>query len=50
MTTPNNRTVKLRWNPNFIDAKWQNQWTIDGLNKVDDNDSKPKWYELTMYP
>jgi leucyl-tRNA synthetase len=50
MTTPNNRNVRLHWNPNTIDTKWQNQWNIDGLNKVDDGDTREKWYELTMYP
>ena len=33
-----------------MQAKWQERWEADGIYKVDDNDPRPKWYELHMYP
>ena len=46
----NSRQVELRFDPVAIDRKWQDRWADDGLHRVRDNDSKPKWYEMTMYP
>ena len=42
--------VELRYNPRKIDRKWQERWEKDGIYKVRDDDPRPKWYELTMYP
>ena len=47
MTADNNEHV---YSPRFLDKKWQDRWTKDGLHSVDDNDPRPKWYELTMFP
>ena len=47
MTT---RQVELRYNPSEIDRKWQERWEKDGIYRVRDDDPRPKWYELTMYP
>ncbi len=44
------RQVELRYNPVEIDRKWQERWAKDDLYHVDDNDSRPKWFDLTMYP
>ena len=44
------RQVELRFNPVEIDRKWQERWAKDDLYRVEDNDSRPKWYDLTMYP
>ena len=44
------RQVELRFNPVEIDRKWQERWAKDNLYHVDDNDPRPKWYDLTMYP
>jgi len=33
-----------------IEKKWQEKWFEDKLYKVNDENDKPKWYELTMYP
>ena len=44
------RQVELRYNPRDIDRKWQERWDRDGLYRVRDDDPRPKWYELTMYP
>ena len=44
------RQVELRFNPVEIDRKWQERWAKDRLYQVDDDDPRPKWYDLTMYP
>ena len=44
------RHVELRYDPAAIDRKWQARWARDGLDRVKDDDPRPKWYELTMYP
>ena len=44
------RTIEQRFDHRAIDAKWQQRWIEDGTNKVKDDDPRPKWYELTMYP
>ena len=33
-----------------MQAKWQNRWEEDAIYKVDNDDPRPKWYELHMYP
>ena len=47
MTT---RQVEFRYDPKEIDRKWQARWEADGLYEARDDDPRPKWYELTMYP
>ena len=44
------RQVELRYDPAEIDRKWQERWDNDGLHRVDNQDPRPKWYEMTMYP
>ena len=44
------RTIEQRFDHRAIDTKWQQRWIEDGTNKVKDDDPRPKWYELTMYP
>ena len=44
------RHVEMRYDPGSIDGKWQQRWEDDGLHRVNDNDPRPKWYEMTMYP
>ncbi len=44
------RQVELRYNPGEIDRKWQERWERDEIYRVRDDDPRPKWYELTMYP
>ncbi|MBT98166.1 MAG: hypothetical protein CL902_06020, partial [Dehalococcoidia bacterium] len=48
--TSSPRQVELAFDPAAIDSKWQARWEKDGLHKVLDNDPRPKWYEMTMYP
>ena len=50
MTQQRTRQSELRWDPKAIDLKWQARWAADGLHAVRDDDPRPKWYELTMYP
>ncbi|MFH1141644.1 MAG: leucine--tRNA ligase, partial [Chloroflexota bacterium] len=49
MTTPGHY-AELRYNPRELDRKWQERWERDGIYRVRDDDPRPKWYELTMYP
>ena len=49
MTIPN-RQVELRYDPVTLDHKWQSRWAQDSIYRVYDDDSRPKWFEMTMYP
>ena len=44
------RITALRYSHKEIEAKWQARWSADRLYKVHDDDPRPKWYEMTMYP
>lgn len=44
------RPTEQRYDHKVIDVKWQKRWADDGLYKASDDDPRPKWYELTMYP
>ena len=48
--TSSPRQVELAFDPAAIDRKWQARWEEDSLYKVLDDDHRPKWYEMTMYP
>jgi leucyl-tRNA synthetase len=39
-----------KYDPNTIEQKWQTRWEKDGIYRVSDDDTRPRWYELTMYP
>jgi leucyl-tRNA synthetase len=39
-----------RYNPREIEKKWQQKWTEDRLYEVNEDDPRPKWYALTMFP
>jgi len=38
-----------KYNPHEIEPKWQEKWAADRLYEVTE-DSRPKWYALTMFP
>ena len=40
----------LKYDPAGIESKWQGRWAESGTYRVDDDDPRPKRYELTMYP
>jgi len=39
-----------RYQPQEIEKKWQQRWADDHLYEVSDDDPRPKWYALTMFP
>jgi leucyl-tRNA synthetase len=39
-----------KYDPKTLDSKWQQKWADDKLYEVKDNDPRPKWYALTMFP
>ncbi len=39
-----------KYNPQEIEKKWQEKWAGDRLYEVTENDPRPKWYALTMFP
>ncbi len=48
--TTRQRMAPLRYDPREIDRKWQQRWADDNLYQVNDDDPRPRWYALTMYP
>ena len=50
MATKTVRTRGLRYSPREIEGKWQERWARDKIYQVRDDDPRPKWYELHMYP
>jgi len=39
-----------RYNPPEIEKKWRERWEDDALYRTPDDDPRPKWYALTMFP
>jgi leucyl-tRNA synthetase len=39
-----------RYNAVEIESKWQQRWAQDRIYRVNDDDPRPKWYALTMFP
>src|SRR5690606_38995901 len=40
-----------RYSPGDVEAKWRSRWREQGIYEVDlHDDSRPKFYFLTMYP
>ncbi len=39
-----------KYNPQLIEKKWQQRWAEDRLYEVSEDDPRPKWYALTMFP
>jgi len=42
--------MTTKYNPQEIDKKWQKRWAQDQLYRVTEDDSRPKYYALTMFP
>ncbi|MBI4284395.1 MAG: leucine--tRNA ligase [Chloroflexi bacterium] len=40
----------MKYNPQEIEQKWQQRWAADKLYEVTEDNGKPKWYALTMFP
>ncbi|MEO6397110.1 MAG: leucine--tRNA ligase [Tepidiformaceae bacterium] len=39
-----------RYDPHEIEPKWRNRWLADNLYHASDDDPRPKWFALTMFP
>jgi leucyl-tRNA synthetase len=39
-----------KYDGKILDKKWQQKWADDKLYKVNDDDPRPKWYALSMFP
>ncbi len=39
-----------KYNPAEIEPKWQEKWASDRIYEVTEDQSRPKWYALTMFP
>ena len=39
-----------RYNPQAIEARWQQHWLDEGTYQVDNDDPRPPFYVLSMYP
>jgi leucyl-tRNA synthetase len=42
--------VADRYDPHAVESKWQARWLADNLYHAPDQDPRPKWYALTMFP
>ena len=42
--------MRIVYNPQEIEKKWQEKWAEDRLYEVTEDSSRPKWYALTMFP
>ncbi|HEX2698654.1 MAG TPA: leucine--tRNA ligase [Acidimicrobiales bacterium] len=38
------------YDPQAVEAKWQARWAADRTYEVDNDDPRPAWYVLSMYP
>ncbi len=38
------------YDPQAVEAKWQARWAEEGTYEVDNDDPRPPWYVLSMYP
>jgi leucyl-tRNA synthetase len=49
--TTNEPTERIdRYDPTEVEARWQQRWEQDGLYEARDDDPRPKYFFLTMYP
>src|SRR3954447_18548476 len=44
------RKIAERYDPSTIEPKWCARWEAGRLYETHDDDPRPKWYSLTMYP
>ncbi|ASC70579.1 Leucine--tRNA ligase [Halomicronema hongdechloris C2206] len=42
--------IESRYNPAAIETKWQRVWADQGLDRADEDPTKPKYYALSMFP
>ena len=39
-----------RYDPHAIEPKWRERWRADRIDHAPDDDGRPAWYALTMFP
>lgn len=42
--------ASIVYNPQEIERRWQERWAADNLYRVKEDDPRPKFYALTMFP
>ena len=50
MSTQTTRQSRMTYPHREMQAKWLDRWDEDGVYTVRDDDERPRWYELHMYP
>ena len=50
MATETTQESRTTYGHRDIEPKWGERWERDGVYTVSDDDPRPKWYELHMYP
>ena len=50
MATETTRESRTAYGHQEIESRWEERWQRDGVYTVSDDDPRPKWYELHMYP
>ena len=50
MATSTERQSRIAYPHGEMRARWLDRWESDGIYRVRDDDPRPKWYELHMYP
>ena len=50
MATETTQESRTAYGHKDIEPKWGERWERDGVYTVSDDDPRPKWYELHMYP
>jgi leucyl-tRNA synthetase len=49
-TTERATATRQEYDHSSIEMKWRDRWEADELYRTHDDDERPKWYSLTMYP
>ena len=44
------KAIETKFPHNTLEKKWQDRWELESIYEVVDDDPRPKWFELTMYP
>ena len=50
MATETTQSSRMAYGYRQIESTWGERWQRDGVYTVSDDDPRPKWYELHMYP
>ena len=50
MATETTQSSRMAYGHRQIESTWGERWQRDGVYTVSDDDPRPKWYELHMYP